>query len=1488
MSRAPVDPLSSFAEPVRAWFAASFRAPTPAQAQAFPHIASGASTLLLAPTGSGKTLAAFLASLDRLAFGAEPAREKQERLAVVYVSPLKALAVDVERNLRAPLVGIAQAATRLGVPFREPTIALRSGDTPPKERAAFLRQSADILITTPESLYLLLSSEARSLFAGVRTVIVDEIHALVGQKRGTHLFLSLERLEALRRADAPPLQRVGLSATQRPLELVARALGGESSPGTPRPVQIVDAGIRRTIELRVEVPVEDMGALPPRGGSATLEPEQPSIWASIHPRLLELVRGHRTTMIFVNNRRLAERLAAALNELAGEEVALAHHGSLALSKRQEIEDRLKRGKLPAIVATSSLELGIDMGSVDLVVLVEAPPSVASGLQRVGRAGHRIDAVPEGVLMPKHRGDLLASAAIRSAMLEGAVEPTSLPENPLDVLAQQVVAQVAMGPVAEPELHALVRRAAPYASLPRSAWEGVLDMLSGRYPSDDFAELRPRITWDRTTGMLTPRHGARRLAVLSGGTIPDRGLYGVYLLGSSETKPLRVGELDEEMVFESRPGEVFLLGASSWRIEEITHDRVLVSPAPGEPGKMPFWRGDKPGRPVALGLRIGALARTIAALPRAKATRLLEKEHGLDRRAAQNLVAYLEEQRELTGEVPSDEVVVVERFPDELGDERVCVLSPLGARVLAPWAMAVQRRLSDERGLDVELLWSDDGIVFRLPEGDAPVPLELFIPSPDEVEALVLRGLDRTSLYAARFRENAGRALLLPRKLPGKRSPLWAQRKRASDLLAVASRFGSFPIVLETYRECLRDVFDLPALVELLRRVQSGQLRVVEVESREPSPFAASLLFSYVASFLYDGDVPLAERRAQALSLDQERLRELLGEVELSELLDPTAIDEVEARLSHLSGRKIAHADGLHDLLLVLGDLGVDEIRARSEPGLDLAATLAELVAARRIVPLRIAGAERYVAVEEVARYRDALGVSPPPGLPSSLLEPVEAALSGLVARHARTHGPFGAEALDDRYGIGRDPLLGVLRALHASGRLVEGSFRPGGASRQWCDAEVLRQIKRASLAKLRREVEPVSTSALARFALEWHELERPRAGLEALLATIERLEGLVLPVSVWLEDVLPARVRGFSPSDLDDLCAAGEIVWRAVDRLGSSDARISLHLTDRYQLLAQPSATPTHARAGELLALFERRGAMFFGDISAQLGGYAPDLLDALWDLAFSGLLTNDTTLPLRALYASGTAGSERRGRDRLRRPGGFVSRRQLPRGSEGRWALLPRHGLAPPSETDRRAALVEVLLSRHGLLTRETLACEDVPGGFSAIYPVLRAMEESGRIRRGYFVEGLGGLQFARPGAEERLRSCREAPEAPRVAWLAALDPANPYGATLPWPACEPRPQRTAGARVLLRAGALLAYLARGGKALTSFLPGEEPERAHALEDLAAALAAHWRDGSCRSRHLARIDGEEAPRSPLAPRLEQAGFVRSGKGLRGPSAPRG
>ena len=1526
--------LDIFHPAVAEWFTSAFPSPTTPQLLGWPAIARGDSTLMLAPTGSGKTLAAFLWCLNRVMFSAAP--PPASRCRVLYVSPLKALAVDVERNLRVPLEGIAGVARARNLPVTVPEIAIRTGDTPALDRARFGREAADILITTPESLFLLLTSNARARLTTLDTVIIDEIHALVPGKRGAHLMLSLERLEAIRSADSGPLQRIGLSATQRPLEEVARFLGGAASarkaparrpkkgdrdsrapvtletelrdeltsprdPVSYRPITIVNAGEKKKLSLRVEVPVEDMARLATSNlvpeGAAPSGPVKPSIWNSVHPRLLELIRGHRSTLIFVNSRRLAERLAGALNDLAGEPLVRSHHGSMARDARSEVEEQLKAGGIRALVATSSLELGIDMGAIDLVVQIEAPPSVASGLQRIGRAGHQAGAISEGIVFPKFRGDLLACAAVTRAMHDGLVEATRYPRNPLDVLAQHIVAMAAMEPWHIDEMFARVRQAAPFAELSRRVFEGVLDMLSGRYPSDEFAELRPRITWDRIQGVISGRAGAKRVAIANAGTIPDRGLYGVFLAGAD--RPVRVGELDEEMVFETEVGETFTLGASTWRVEEITHDRVLVTPAPGEPGKTPFWHGDQSGRPVELGMAIGKLIRDLRATPKNAALDRLIRLHDLDTTAAENALRYLDDQA-AAGAIPDDRTLVIERCLDDLGDWRVCLLSPLGSRVHAPWAMAVTARIRSLTGMDVEVMWGDEGFVVRFPDVERPPDPALLLPDPDEIEGLVLRQLGSTSLFAARFRETAARALLLPRRRPGMRTPLWQQRKRASDLLAVAARFGSFPALLETYREVLRDHFDMPALVDVLRRVSKRTLRVTTIDSTTPSPFAASLLFSYVANYIYDGDAPLAERRAQALSVDQGQLRELLGDAELRELLDPSALEAIEQQLQYVdSTRQVKSADGIHDLLLRIGDLTREEIEARCAMP-DTGTAIAELEQATRIVAIEVAAERRYIAVEDAARYRDALGVSLPSSLPAALLEPVRDPAGDLALRFARTHGPFTVDALARRFGLGTAIAESLLARLTETGRVEQGEFRPGGVDREWVDADVLRRLRSRSLARLRREVEPVSPDALGRFLVSWHGIGSERRGLEALLDAVEQLQGAPLAFSILEREVLPARVAEYQPAMLDTLMAAGEVVWAGIESLGERDGRIALYLTDHMARLRPPVTTTADldGRASEIVSYLRSQGASFFAALHEGSGGGFPgETVRALWDLVWTGLVTNDTVHALRAYISESAVKPPKRGR-----PTPFRSRRVVPPTGEGRWSLVDAPRASRSATTEWSSAIAHQLLARHGVVTRETTALEPVAGGFSTVYQVLKAMEDAGRVRRGYFVSGLGGAQFAMPAALDLLRSLREPPESFRSAVLSATDPASPYGSLLKWPAAAwadeiaqregntPQasadagrgPIRTAGSLVVLVDGNAAAYLRRGERELLLLMPSAEPTRSRATQAVASALVrmSAAREEGRRGLLLADIDGRPATTHPAARFFIDAGFIPTAMGL--------
>ncbi len=1664
--------MDGFAEPTRQWFNGAFAEPTAAQAGAWEAIRGGHNALVIAPTGSGKTLAAFLAALDRLAFGPPPASEKQ-RCRTVYISPLKALGVDVERNLRAPLAGLRQAAVRAGLPEPDVRIAVRSGDTPSDQRRKFLSAPSDILITTPESLFLLLTSQAREALGAVETVILDEVHAVAGTKRGAHLALSLERLDHLL---PKPAQRIGLSATVRPAEEVARFLSGT------RPATIVAPPSTKRFDLRVVVPVEDLTAL----DAVDTDPEavpadetgrrKASIWPHVENRVADLVEEHTSTLVFANSRRLAERLCNRLNEIHAERIALelavpvaagastasavpaqgfhvpaqlmgqagsaagvppllarAHHGSVSKEQRAEVEEELKAGRLPAVVATSSLELGIDMGAVDLVVQVESPPSVASGLQRVGRAGHQVGAVSRGVIFPKFRGDLLQAAVVAERMRGGRIEAINLVRNPLDVLAQQLVAMCAVDSWDTDELLGLVRRAAPFATLTESVFEAVLDMLAGRYPSDEFAELKPRIVWDREAGTVSGRPGAQRLAVISGGTIPDRGLFGVFLVGGDEKRGgRRVGELDEEMVYESRVGDVFTLGTSSWRIEDITHEKVLVSPAPGQPGRLPFWKGDTLGRPLELGRALGAFTRDLVGLAPQESTERL-REAGLDEWAAGNLLAYLSEQHEATRHVPDDRTIVVERFHDELGDWRVVIHSPFGAQVHAPWALAISARLREEFGFDAQVMHGDDGIVLRLPEsdweqpwadlglepsntvdsnGDRPNVENVFDTcarfAPDEIEQLVTDQVGGSALFAARFRECAGRALLLPRRRPGQRVPLWQQRQRASHLLGVAAKYASFPIVLETVRECLQDVFDVPGLIELLGDIEARRVKVVQVETPAPSPFAKSLLFGYVAQFMYEGDSPLAERQAAALSVDPSLLAELLGQPELRDLFDTEVLGELEAELQHLTpDRPARDAEDTADLLRLLGPLSTDEAARR---GVE-AAWLGELERTRRAIRVRIAGEQRWAAIEDAGRLRDALGVPLPVGVPEAFTEPVVDPLGDLMARYARTHAPFPARQAAEHFGIGVAVCVTVLERLAAERRVIRGAFRPDGGGEEWCDARVLRRLRRRTVAALRQQAEPVNPTALARLLPAWQNVGQPGErsdrrlrGVDGVLRAVEQLAGVPVPASALERLVLPSRVSDYQPAMLDELTSGGEVVWAGAGALAVDDGWIAL-APAAIAPFVLPEPTPLDDASPAqwaLLSALERDAGLFFRSLVEQVAQSEPrrqaarpdgpptsggdaanppvdpaDVLAALWELVWAGRVTNDTYAPVRALLGSG------RTAHRAKRPtprGRYAAMRfvlaaaaapVLPSAvaatAVGRWSRL--RTAIPSADPRAKAAsaqvLGEVLLDRYGIVTRGSVGAERLPGGFSAVYRVLSAFEEAGRCRRGYFVEGLGAAQFAADGAVDRLRALSsEAGElggigetsgisgmsedsqpdnhtgsrtvgsatggrpdsrtgsngsshggkggrTPTTLLLAAADPANPYGAAIPWPDRPParrpvsapsaaetvfantaisaaagqghKPGRKAGALVVLVDGELVLYVERGGRTVLSWT--DSPQL---LVSAAEAVAAAVRDGRVGALTVVTTNGipvlsagSNATPTPVAAALVTAGFAMSPQGLR-------
>ena len=1555
------EPLGQFSPATRAWFAEAFAAPTAAQAGTWEAVARGDHALVVAPTGSGKTLAAFLWALDRIA--AAPVPAVAERGRVLYVSPLKALATDVERNLRSPLVGIGRAAARLGLPAPEVTVGVRTGDTLPAERRRLVTHPPDILITTPESLFLMLTSQARAALTAVRTVIVDEVHAVAGTKRGAHLALSLERLDEM--LVAGPAQRIGLSATVRPPEVVARFLGGTRPVAAGgRPVAIVQPPVTKEIRVDVEVPVPDLADLPasaePGAGPAAAV-RRASVWPHVEERVASLIEQNTTTLVFTNSRRTAERLSARLNEVAytrrggaieaGSPAALvpgqsgtanaadpdqvdarAHHGSMSRAARTATEDELKAGRLPAVVATSSLELGIDMGAVDLVVQVGAPPSVASGLQRVGRAGHQVGAVSHGVVLPLHRGEIALCAVVAERMRAGLIESIAVPANPLDVLAQQIVAMLAVEDLTVVEVGALVRRAAPYADLGDASLRAVLDLLAGRHRSEALAEARPRIVWDRDRDVLSARPGALRLAATAGGTIPDRGLFGVFLVGSGEPAAKggrggrRVGELDEEMVYESRVGDLITLGSSTWRIEEITRDRVLVTPAPGAPGRLPFWKGDAPGRPAELGAALGAWVRGTAALAARDegAARERVTAAGLDPWAGDNLLTHLREQAEATGVVPDDRTLVVERFRDDVGDWRVVVHSPYGARVHAPWALVVGARLRERLG-DVNALPADDGLVLRLPDPlesgtydvasgswvheDAPtLTLEDLLIDPDEVDALVRDLVGGSALFAARFREAAARALLLPTR-PDRRAPLWQQRLRAGRLLEAAADQPDFPILLEAAREVLTEDYDIAALTALMRDLAARRVRIVEVTTPGPSPFAQALTLTYTARFLYEDDAPLAERRAAALALDPTLLTELLGRggvAPVADLLDPEAVTALEAEIGGLA-HPARDIEEVADAVRRFGPLTAAEVAERAEPGLDTAAALADLARARRVLELPAPdGGIWWAAGEDAGRLRDALGTALPTGLPGAWTEPVPDPLGDLVRRWARTHGPFAAGDLAARYGLGPAPVLEVLGRLAGERVVVRGALRPeslGGTGDEWCSADVLRLLRRRSLAALRREVEAVTPETLGVFLPVWQSVTPAGAGAprrpapaDDLLRVIEQLAGAVVPASALETLVLPARVPDYRPELLDELLTAGEVLWAGHGALAARDGLVSLHPagTADLTLPLEPAGAP--AEAAEVLAILAGGGAWFLDPLVARLPGTPPvaEVTDALWALVWAGHVTNDSLAPLRArLGRGGTTHRAPRAPARGRalglalrpgRPGRPAGTAPRPEAS-GRWSLLPAREQDP---TLRAHALAAVLLDRHGVLTRGVGPAEGADLG--PALRVLAALEEAGKVRRGYFVEHLGGSQYALPGAVDRLREAAPrtlpgdpAPTAPVVV-LAATDPANPYGAALPWP--EPavaghRPGRKAGGIVVLVAGALALYVERGGRSVLTFgAPGP------VLGAAVTALAEAVRAGGLGTVSLTKADGDPlVARAGLATDLGRgllaAGFTVTPSGVR-------
>ena len=1499
--------LNRFHPQVATWFSEVFAEPTPVQQGAWGAIADGENALVVAPTGSGKTLAAFLWSLNSLVEragqqalpidGAQTSTHGGVR--VLYISPLKALGVDVENNLRAPLGGIARVAQRMGRDMPDISVGVRSGDTPQAERNRQLRKPPDILITTPESLYLMLTSKAAGILKTVDTVIVDEIHALAGTKRGVHLTLSLERLRRL----AGNFQRIGLSATVRPLEAVANFLGDKTT--------IINPPAEKRWQLDVHVPVEDMSDLPVPEDASTIgeaviegdvdtlvlddatEPPPPgaskSIWPHIERAVYDEVMAHRSTIVFVNSRRTAERLTSQLNELWAKEhdpdalspqtrrppaqlmksvdtaghaeqvIARAHHGSVSKDERLQTETMLKEGSLRAVISTSSLELGIDMGAVDLVIQVESAPSVASGLQRVGRAGHTVGAVSQGSFYPKHRSDLVQTAVTVPRMRDGAIEELHTPRSPLDVLAQQTVAAVAFEDLDVDEWFDTVRRAWPYRDLAREVFDSVIDLVTGVYPSTDFAELRPRAVLDGTT--LKARPGAQRVAVTNAGTIPDRGMFGVFLLGADDKAPRRVGELDEEMVYESRVGDVFTLGASSWRIENITRDQVQVTPAPGHTGRLPFWNGDGLGRPYELGKALGEFRR------QARSGEGIDP--ALDEFARTNLVAYLQEQEEATGVLPDEQTLVLERFTDELGDWRVVLHTPFGKGVNAAWALATGWRVAQETGMDAQAVAGDDGIVLRLPQGEKEPDGSLFQFDADEIADIVTEQVGNSALFAARFRECAARALLLPRRNPGKRAPLWQQRQRAEQLLDVARNYPSFPIILETVRECLQDVYDLPALQEVVRELSTRRIRIAEVTTDQPSPFASSLLFNYTGAFMYEGDTPLAEKRAAALSLDPSLLAKLLGTVELRELLDADVIAETDAKLRRLGRAKTS--EQFADTLRMVGPVAVDALADYT----DVPLTTLEESLHGRVMRVRIGGREHIAQTLDAPLLRDGLGIPVPPGVAAQVAT-IPDALQQLVGRWVRTRGPFTLRDLADAFGLAVGAAHEPLTRLVDQDKVIPGRYRQGVDEEEYVAAEVLRIIRSRSLAVARAQTQPVTQSAYGRFLPAWHNVApagvRPALrGADGVFTVLEQLAGVRLPASAWESHVLPARVGDYSPVMLDELTAGGEILIVGAGKAGARDPWIMLLPADyAEQLMPQVDEPQLSLTQTQVMERIRGGGGYLFADLLGPVTERtttAEELREAMWDLVEAGSVSPDSFAPIRARLAGGKGKSAHRTRRRPQRSrirsGRTSFANTTPPDMVGRWAATPR---TDTDATRRSVALGESLLDRYGVVTRGSVVAEDILGGFALAYKTLSGFESSGKAMRGYLIEGLGASQFSTPATIDRLRGHADSDDIigwpsgtrePHVHVLAATDPANPYGAALPWPVQGPT--RAAGAIVVLIDGLLATHVTRGGKTMTTFFDGFPEGVGDPLPLVIGALDEAVRAGRMQPLGVEKLNGGPA-----------------------------
>ncbi len=1532
--------LKPFHPIVRRWFAERLGEPSAPQREGWPAIAGGSDTLILAPTGTGKTLAAFLYELDSLI--REGTREPlSNAIHLLYVSPLKALNNDVQRNLEGPIAELRARFEAEGERFPELRVAVRTGDTRASERARMLRRTPHILITTPESLHILLTSaRARSMFSALRAVIVDEIHAIAGTKRGAHLALTLERLTKV--APEPP-QRIALSATQRPLEEIARFLGGCETPMPNekseafRPVQIVDCGLVKQMEMRIVSPVPDLAHV------------DGTIWTSVYPLLLERIRGARTTLIFVNNRGQAEKIAARVNALAGSEMALPYHGSLSRERRFLLEERLKAGELRALVTTSSLELGIDVGSVDLVVQLQSPKRVAAGLQRVGRAGHSLDAVSRGVFVPTFRDDALEELAIVAAMREGDVEPTHVVQNALDVLAQIIVAIAASETPAwtSAELFDFVRRAYPYHALTRAAFDETLSMLAGKYPSDVAAELEARVFWDRVTDTISPARSARLVATISGGTIPDRGLYTVNLPDRT-----RLGELDEEFVHESRVGDVFQLGSSTWRIRSIEHDRVVVVPAPGAPARMPFWHGEFMARAYHMAARVGALRRQLDDAATKDDLQRLQREYNADEATIRSSVEYVQAQRWSTGIVPDDRTLVLEHFRDEAGSVRVVLHAPFGGRVNAPWGMALGRRMRERLGVDVQVQTTDDALMLRLPDLSETPPLEIVLAlGAEEAERLIVEEVGTSSVFGARFRMNAARALLLPRGNPRRRMPLWLQRLKAGDLLQTVRQFPSFPIVVETYRDVLQDAFDLPRLRDVLDALAAGDISVRVVKTELPSPFAQSLQFGFVMDWMYGDDTPRAEARAALLSLDRALLDELMGGEGADDATLAILDDVLARRRGTAPGRQARDADELAVLVDRAGDVSIDELNARVAPAGDWLRgdPLAALSESRRLLGVRLnssADEVRYILVDAWPRYAAAFGdamnlvslgvgerwMSATEGVPDALrtvaLTP-KAARREVLARFVALGGPLSVGDVVTRYPLDERWVERRLTEWEQSGTLVRGVFGGDRSVNRWCSRRLLEQARRRELALARKAIAAVSLQDFARFQQRWQHLDETSrlSGSDATATVIEQLQGISRPAAAWERDYLPARITNYTPASLDALAASGRFVWCAdpVVRSGNTAVVGAAHAalgrirffergTGRLWIAPAPNDSALSTQAQEARDALRNLGASFTSDLLAATSLGPQRLRDALRELVAAGLVTNDTIGalrdvirwkpvfpvkrgdepdPTRWLPADFTPSPNRRIVQRRINPRSLARWKRPDRPDAGgawggRWSLVHTPGslgIAPDELGADAEAIARIWLARYGVVSRDWYRRERPAIPWREIYHELKRLEFRGDVRRGYFVAGLAGAQFALPEAVEMLRQTPTRddgkPVAPVV--MATSDPANVFALPLSDGGRVDTIERPRGVASILvtRAGRVEIAAERRGRRIRS----REGISNDALQGSLAALAAFLtrpREGGRRSDVLIEtIDGMPAAHSPHAESLRALGFRRDGNSLR-------